>query len=343
MATEVIRQAIEDVVAGRDLGRGQAAEAMGAVMEGQATEAQIGAFLIALRMKGETVDEIVGCAEAMRERMLGVRCDDPNAIDTCGTGGDGAGTFNLSTAVAFVVAGAGATVAKHGNHGVSSRSGSADLLRKAGFTLDPPIERVERSLRDARFAFLYAPQFHPAVRHAVGPRREIGLRTIFNATGPLVNPARVRRQLLGVYDRRLVRPLAEALLALGSEAVMVVHGEDGLDEISPETATVVAEIRDGEIVDRVLHPEDAGLERHPVEALRGGTATENLDTLRGLLDGRADGALQDTVVLNAAAALTVAGIEDTLTHGAERARAAIAEGLAAEAFERAAAINRGAS
>lgn len=339
----MIRQAIEDVVAGRNLSREQAAVAMGAIMEGQATDAQIAAFLVALRMKGETVDEIVGCAEAMRERMLTVRCDDPLAIDTCGTGGDGAGTFNVSTAVAFVAAGAGATVAKHGNHGVSSRSGSADLLREAGFTLDPPLERVERSLRTARIAFLYAPQFHPAVRHAVGPRREIGLRTIFNATGPLVNPARVRRQVLGVYDRRLVRPLAEALLALGSEAVMVVHGEDGLDEISPETPTVVAEIRDGEIIDRVLCPEDAGLERHAVEGIRGGTARENLDTLRALLEGCADRALLDTVVLNAAAALTVAGVEAKLSDGAERARAAIADGRAAAVFERAAAINRGAS
>ena len=281
----MIRRAIDDVVAGRDLSREQAAEAMGVVMEGRATEAQIAALLVALRMKGETVDEIVGCAEAMRERMLAVRCDDPNAIDTCGTGGDGAGTFNLSTAVAFVATGAGATVAKHGNHGVSSRSGSADLLKEAGFVLGPPVERVERSLCDARIAFLYAPQFHPAVRHAAGPRREIGLRTIFNATGPLVNPAKVRRQLLGVYDRRLVRPVAEALLALGSEAVMVVHGEDGLDEISPETETMVAEIRDGEVIDGILRPEDAGLRRRSVADIRGGTPRENLDTLRVLLEG----------------------------------------------------------
>ncbi len=337
----MIREILAELAARHDLPRERAAAAMGEIVEGRATPAQIGAFLMALRVKGETVDEIVGCATALRARMRRIRSPDPATLDTCGTGGDGLGTFNLSTAVAFVAAGAGATVAKHGNHGVSSRCGSADLLARAGFALEAPPERIEQALARARVAFLYAPRFHPAVRHAVAPRRELGLRTVFNALGPLANPAGVRRQVLGVYDRALLTPLAHALRELGSEHVMVVHSVEGLDELSPAGETFVAELRNGRVTERVVAPEDAGLARRPLSAIAGGSAEENLAKLRALLEGRGEAALEDAVVLNAAAALVVAGRAGDLREGAILARRALRGGAAAEAFERARAIQGG--
>ncbi len=337
----MIREAIGRVVAGRSLGREEAASVMGAIMEGEATPAQVGAFLVALRMKGETVDEIVGCAEAVRRRLRPVFCADPAALDTCGTGGDGASTFNLSTAAAFVAAAAEATVAKHGNHGVSSRCGSADLLRAAGVELEAPLERVERSLAEARMAFLYAPLYNPAARHAAAPRREIGLRTIFNALGPLANPARVTRQVLGVYDASLVLPLATALRDLGAVRALVVHGTDGLDEISPAGETLAAEVRDGVVVERRLSPEDAGLPRWPVGAIRGGGPEENLGTLLELLEGRGSEALRDAVVLNAAAALWVADVAGGLAEGAAVARKVLDSGAPADVLRRVVSLSRG--
>ena len=336
-----LREILRRVVEGNDLGREEAAAAMGEVMEGRATAVQIGAFLVALRMKGETVPEIVGCAAAMRERAGRVRCDDPRAIDTCGTGGDGAETFNVSTAVAFVAAACGATVAKHGNHGVSSRCGSADVLEALGFDLAAPLPVVERSLAEHRIAFLYAPAYHPAVRHAVAPRREIGVRTVFNAIGPLANPAGVRRQVLGVYDARLVEPAARALGELGSERVLVVHGEDGLDEISGSGVTLAAEWRNGALRRLEIVPEEAGVERFDLRDLRGGAPAENARLLRDALEGRGSKAVVGAVVLNAAAALLVAGIAEDLRGGAELARGAIADGSAADLLRRAAAASRG--
>lgn len=337
----MIRDAIRKVVEGVHLTREEAAAAMGVVMDGDATPAQIGALLVALRMKGETVDEIVGCAEAMRARAAGIRCDEPAALDTCGTGGDGAGTFNVSTASAVVAAACGATVAKHGNHGVSSACGSADLLEAAGFDLRAPRTTVERALRVHGMAFLYAPLYHPAARHAAAPRRELGLRTLFNAVGPLANPARVRRQVVGVYDAGLVRPLAEALGALGAEHVLVVHGDDGLDEISPEATTRAAEWRAGRLTERTIAPEDAGLPRHPVAAIAGGGTAESLRRLREVLSGTAPAAYRDTVALNAGAALVVAGLVGDLREGASRAHAAMRDGSAATALVRAASASRG--
>lgn len=336
----MIREAIARLVAGTSLGRDQAASAMGDIMEGRATEAQIAAFLVALRMKGETVEEIVGCAEAVRQRMRPVRCPDPRALDTCGTGGDGASTFNLSTAAALVVAAAGVTVAKHGNHGVSSRCGSADLLRAAGVDLEASRDRVERSLAEARLAFLYAPLYNPAARHAAGPRREIGLRTVFNALGPLANPAGVRRQLLGVYDASLVVPIARALRDLGSERALVVHGEDGLDELSPAAETVAAEVRDGEVAELRLSPEEAGLRRWPLEAVRGGSPEDNLAALRALLRGEGSEALRDAVCLNAGAALWVAEAAGSLREGVALARERLASGAAEQTLARVVALSR---
>lgn len=336
-----IRGVIRRVVEGHDLTREEAAAAMGEVMGAEATPVQIGAFLVALRMKGETVEEIVGCAEAMRSRCLHVRCDDPRAVDTCGTGGDGAGTFNVSTAAAFVAAACGATVAKHGNHGVSSGCGSADVLEACGFDLRAPAALVERSLRDHRLAFLYAPAYHPALRHALAPRREIGVRTVFNAIGPLANPAGVRRQVLGIYDPRLIEPVARALGELGAEHVLVAHGAEGLDEISCAGATEVAEWREGTLRRFTLVPEDAGVARFPIEAIRGGDAARNARLLREVLSGGAPEPFVEVVALNAAAALRVAGIVGDFRDGATLARAAMRDGSAARTLARAAAASRG--
>jgi len=228
----MIKQALAKIVSGKDLSSIEAAEVMGEIMQGQATPAQIGAFLTALRMKGETSEEIAGCARAMRENAIEIKPDSSLLVDTCGTGGDGSGTFNISTTVAFVSAGAGLAVAKHGNRSVSSRCGSADLLQALGVNLDINPEQVARCIDEVGIGFLFAPKLHPAMKHALGPRQEIGLRTIFNILGPLSNPARARRQLLGVYDASLTELLAEVLLALGAEHAFVVHGADGLDELS---------------------------------------------------------------------------------------------------------------
>jgi anthranilate phosphoribosyltransferase len=336
-----IRGVIRRVVEGHDLTREEASAAMGEVMAGEATPVQIGAFLVALRMKGETAEEIVGCAEAMRARSLRVRCDDPRAIDTCGTGGDASGTFNVSTAVAFVAAACGATVAKHGNHGVSSACGSADVLEACGFDLRAPAPLVERSLVAHRVAFLYAPAYHPALRHALAPRREIGVRTVFNAIGPLANPAGVKRQVLGIYDPRLLEPVARALGELGAEHVLVVHGAGGLDEISCAGPTEVAEWRGGTMRRFTVVPEDAGVERFPLEAIRGGTPQENARRLREVLGGTAPEAYGEVVALNAAAALRVAGIAADLRDGADRARRAIRDGSALRALHAAASASRG--
>lgn len=337
----MIREAIGRLVARAALGREEAAAAMADIVEGRATDAQIAAFLVALRMKGETVEEIVGCAQAVRERLVRVRCPDPDALDTCGTGGDGLSTFNVSTAAAVVVAAAGLTVAKHGNHGVSSRCGSADLLRAAGVELEAPVERVERCLREARLAFLYAPLYNHGARRAAAPRREIGLRTVFNALGPLANPAGVRRQLVGVYDASLVVPIARALGELGCERGLVVHGADGLDEISPAADTIAAEVRNGQVEPRRLSPEAAGLRRWPLEAIRGGSPEDNLALFRALLGGRGSEALRDAVALNAGAALWVGGAAEGLREGVALAREVLASGRGEATFARVVALSRG--
>jgi anthranilate phosphoribosyltransferase len=311
----------------RDLSSGEMREAMAAIMEGRGTDAQIAAFLIGLRMKGETIDEIVGAAEAMREKARHLQTSRERVLDTCGTGGDGAGTFNISTVTALVASGAGAVVAKHGNYSVSSRCGSADLLEALGvdIRLSPP--DVERCLDEGGIAFLFAPLLHGAMKFAIGPRREIAVRTIFNILGPLTNPAGAKRQVVGVYDRALTRPIAEVLARLGAERAWVVHSEEGVDEITLGGRSFVAEVADGRVEERVVTAEDFGLSPVPLEEIRGGSPEKNAEIALSILEGREGGA-RSTVLANAAAAVTVAGIAGSLREGTALAAEAIDSGAA---------------
>ncbi len=328
----MIREAIAKLVKREDLTVEEAEAAMGVIMAGEATPAQIGAFLIALRMKGETIPEIVGCARAMRQAMQRVPYDGV-AVDTCGTGGDGARTFNLSTAAAFVVAGAGVPVAKHGNRAVSSPSGSADLLAALGAELALTPEQAARALREIGFAFLFAPAFHPAMKHAIGPRREIGVRTIFNLLGPLCNPAEVPYQVMGVFDPGWTEPLAEVLGALGSRRAFVVCGVGNVDEVTPAGPTRVAEYAEGRVCAWIFDPVDLGIPRAPIEALRGATPEENARRLRMLFQGGENGPLRAAVLLNAAFALWAAEQVEDLREGLARAEQALTSGAALAVLE----------
>ena len=318
---------------GETLSADEAEAAFTLIMGGDATPAQIGALLMAMRLRGETVAEITGATRAMRKRMTAIAAP-VGAIDVCGTGGDGAGTLNVSSAVTFVVAGCGVKVAKHGNRALSSRAGAADVLTALGVNVDAPMERLETILREAGAVFLFAPRHHPSMRHAAGPRVELGTRTIFNILGPLSNPARVRRQLTGVFSPAWTRPMAETLAELGHEAAWIVHGM-GLDELTVAGDNQVSELRDGSIHDLVVTPEDAGLARAPVAAIKGGDAAVNAKALLGLLQGET-GAYRDTVLLNAAAALIVAGRVGGLHASGSRA-GGLREGVA----EAARAIDQG--
>src|SRR5271166_90487 len=300
------------LAAGETLTDSDAEAAFDIIMSGEATPAQIGALLMAMRVRGETVPEITGAVRAMRARMTAVAAP-ADAIDVCGTGGDAAGTLNVSTAVTFVVAGCDVPVAKHGNRALSSRTGGADVLVALGVNVDVPLERLPDILRAANCAFLFAPRHHPSMRHAAGPRVELGTRTIFNLLGPLANPARVRRQLTGVFSPNWTRPMAETLAALGHDSAWVVHGM-GLDELTVAGPNHVTALREEEIRSFVVEPEDAGLPRSPIEAIRGGDLALNAGALRSLLQGSL-GAYRDTVLLNAAASLIVAGRADDLREG----------------------------
>lgn len=320
------------VVAGRDLTTERMGEAMRAIMTGQATPAQIGGFLVALRMKGETVSEITAATAVMRELATGVPIDDHLAehlVDTCGTGGDASKLFNVSTAAAFAVAAAGGHVAKHGNRSVSSSSGSADLLEAAGIAIDATPEQVAECVRRLGVGFMFAPAHHGAMKYAVGPRRELGVRTIFNIIGPLTNPAGARNQVMGVFNGHLCEPLAEVLQRLGSRHVMIVHGEDGLDELSINAPTRVAELRDGRIHSYKIAPEDVGLERGSLDALRVESAAESLAIVRDVLAGKPGIAL-DMVAFNAGAALYVCGQSADIARGVARARDVLYSGAAGE-------------
>jgi anthranilate phosphoribosyltransferase len=310
----------------RPLTRAEAETAFAILFAGDATPAQIGGFLMALRTRGETVEEYAAAATVMRARCLAVRAP-AGAIDIVGTGGDGKGTLNISTAAALVVAGAGVPVAKHGNRNLSSRSGAADALAALGLNVMVGPEVVERCLAEAGIGFMMAPMHHPATRHVAPIRLELGTRTIFNILGPLTNPAGVRRQLSGAFAADLIRPMAEVLGLLGAERAWVVHGGDGTDEISIAAPTEVAAWEDGGLRRFTLTPEMAGLPRHPFAAIRGGTPAENADALRALLDGAA-GAYRDAVLLNAAAALVIAGRARDLAEGAVRAAESIDSGAA---------------
>ena len=329
----MIQEAIKDLIAGADLGRARTRAAMDQIMSGQATDAQIGAFLVALRIKGETVDEIAGCAEVMREKATPIATTRPDLIDTCGTGGDDSGTFNISTAVAFVACGAGLAVAKHGNRSISSHCGSADVLAALGVNVEASPEKVGECIDEVGIGFLFAVALHGAMKHAIGPRRELATRTVFNVLGPLTNPAGAKRQLIGVYDGALTEALAGVLGQLGSERALVVHGSDGLDEITLTGPTQVSELRDGRVSTRQIDPRDFGLQLAPAEALQGGDAAYNARILREVLDGR-EGPRRDVVLINAAAAIAVGGRAEDTTAGLELARASIDSGRARQALDR---------
>ncbi len=326
MITQSIRRAMD----GHDLEREEMHEVFGHVMDGAASDVLKSALLVALRMKGETADEITGAAMAMRERVTPLDYADDkrdDLVDTCGTGGDGRGTFNISTVAALVAAGAGANVAKHGNRAVSSSCGSADVLSALGVYIDLDAPRMSDVLRRAGIAFLFAPKLHPAMAAVAGVRKELGVRTIFNVLGPLTNPAFARRQVLGVYAERLVEVVAQVLAALGARHALVVHSRDGLDEISISAATRVCEVRDGELRSYEVTPEELGLPRHPIEAVAGGDARENAAIARDVLNG-ANGARHDIVVANAGAALYVGGQAPSIRDGVALAKESIASGRA---------------
>jgi anthranilate phosphoribosyltransferase len=322
------RDAVGRVVAGHDLGREETEELFGLLMDGGLSDPLKAALLVALRMKVETPAEIAGAAAAMRRRVIAIPHRREGVVDTCGTGGDGRGTFNISTAAALVAAAAGVPVAKHGNRSVSSRSGSADVLAALGVAIEVEPETAAAALDQVGIAFLFAPRLHPAMREVMPVRRELGMRTIFNVLGPLTNPAGARRQVMGVYARELVERLARVLADLGAEHALVVHGEDGLDEITTTGQTWVAEVRDGEVRLAVVEPEALGLPRARLAELAGGTPEENAATMERVLGGER-GAIADVVAANAGAALYVAGRVAALAEGVAAAREVLASGAGA--------------
>ncbi len=322
-----MQQAIRAVTEGRNLTADDMTTVMRTIMTGEATASQIGGFLIGLRMKGETVDEVAAAAQVMRDLATRVKVTGENMVDTCGTGGDGASTFNISTAVAFVAAAAGAHVAKHGNRSVSSKSGSADVLETAGVNLDLTPAQVAQCVDKIGVGFLFAIKHHGAMKHAIGPRKEMGVRTIFNVLGPLTNPAGAPNQVLGVFSGAWVEPLAEVLKRLGSDHVMVVHADDGMDEISIGSATRVAELKDGAITTYTLLPEDFGMQRADVSALAVDSSEESLAMIKAVFSGES-GPAADIVVLNAGAAIYTSGISASLEEGVLLAREVIVNGKA---------------
>jgi anthranilate phosphoribosyltransferase len=323
----VIQGAISRLLDGHDLTRAESNEAMSEIMRGEATQAQIAGFLVALRAKGETADEIAGCAEAMREHVLQVRPKRTDLVDIVGTGGDGANTYNISTASALVAAGAGAAIAKHGNRAASSASGSADVLEALGFRLDLPPDRIERSIDDLGFGFLFAQAHHPAMKHAAPVRRELATRTVFNVLGPLTNPAGARALMLGVYSPELTRTLAAALVQLGATRAYVVHGAGGIDELSPCGPNLVCEVENGSVREYELDPAELGIEPCDPSELRGGDPETNARALRDVLGGAAGGH-RSAVLLNAAGGIAAAGHARDLREGLGFAREAVDSGAA---------------
>lgn len=323
----MIKEALAKIVSGNDLSRNEARGVMSEIMRGEATPAQIGSFLTGLRMKGETVEEIAGCAEAMRENAIPVKSRRNVLVDTCGTGGDSSGTFNISTTVAFVAAGAGLAMAKHGNRSISSKCGSADLLEALGVNIEINAEQIARCIDEIGIGFMFAPVHHPAMKHAMGPRKELGMRTIFNILGPLSNPAGAKRQLLGVYDPNLTEPMAKVLLALGSEEAFVVHGADGLDELSITGINRVSHLHNRHVVSYDLDPRELGLKKSTPDVLAGGTSQDNAAITRAIFNGE-KGPKRDIVLLNAAAALVAGSKADNLQEGLSLAAQSIDSGRA---------------
>ncbi|WP_372877537.1 anthranilate phosphoribosyltransferase [Pseudomonas sp.] len=331
-----IKEALNRVVSQLDLSTAEMQDVMREIMTGQCTDAQVGAFLMGLRMKSETIDEIVGAAQIMRELAAPVQIDAEHLVDTCGTGGDGMNIFNVSTAAALVVAAAGGRVAKHGNRAVSGKSGSADLLEAAGVNLNLTPEQVARCVESVGVGFMFAPAHHGAMKYAIGPRRELGLRTIFNMLGPMTNPAGVRHQVLGVFSKALCRPLAEVLQRLGSEHVLVVHAQDGLDEISLAAPTFVAELKDGVVSEYSIQPEDFGIKSQSLIGLTVDDAAQSLALIRDALTKRKGEQGQkaaDMIVLNAGAALYAADLASSLKEGVQLAHDALHTGLAWEKLQ----------
>ena len=341
-----IKAAIAHVVGGHELTGDEIAAVFGQIMDGETTPAQIGALLIALRMKGETPAEIAGAARAMRARAVPLRCPDADlGVDTCGTGGDGVGTVNVSTIAAVIAAAAGCCVAKHGNRALSSRSGSADVLEALGVKIDAAAPVVERCMRDARIGFAFAPAFHAATRHVGGPRKELGTRTVFNLLGPLTNPAQVKHQVVGVFDGRWCVPVATALGQLGARRAFVVHGAGGLDEVAVRGPTLVAEwnVAESQVHSREMRPRDFGLDEADPAELAGGDAAANAAVARDVLAGTdrtPTRAVRKAAVMEAALALVAVGLAETLEEGAARAAAAIDDGRARMTLERWAAISQ---
>ncbi|MDO9624211.1 MAG: anthranilate phosphoribosyltransferase [Pseudomonas sp.] len=331
-----IKEALDRVVNQLDLSTAEMQDVMREIMTGQCTDAQVGAFLMGLRMKSETIDEIVGAAQLMRELAAPVRINASHLVDTCGTGGDGMNIFNVSTAAAFVVAAAGGRVAKHGNRAVSGKSGSADLLEAAGVNLNLTPEQVARCVESVGVGFMFAPAHHGAMKYAIGPRRELGLRTLFNMLGPMTNPAGVKHQVLGVFSKALCRPLAEVLQRLGSEHVLVVHAQDGLDEISLAAPTFVAELKDGIVSEYIIQPEDFGIKSQSLIGLTVDDAEQSLALIRDALTKRKGEQGQkaaDMIVLNAGAALYACDLASSLKEGVQLAHDALHTGLAWEKLQ----------
>lgn len=336
----MIQQALARLLDGHDLSREEARGVMNTIMSGEATPAQIGGFLVALRLKGETADEIAGCAEAMREHVLRIRPRRDDLVDTAGTGGDGANTWNISTAAALVAAAAGAGVAKHGNRAASSATGAADVLEALGFELAPPPERIERSIDELGFGFLFAQAHHPAMRFAAPVRRELAARTVFNVLGPLTNPAGARAQVVGVYAPGIARTIADALVRLDARRAYVVHGAGGIDELSPTGPNLVCEVSGGDVREYELDPADLGVPRCEPAELRGGDPEANARALRAVLEGEETGGHLSAVLLNAAGAIAAAGHAADLREGLALARESIDSGAAGERLDRLIAFSR---
>ncbi len=328
----MIKEAISKVVEGNCLTQDEAESAMNEIMNGESTPSQIASFITALRMKGETVDEITGCARVMREKVTRIKTNADPLVDTCGTGGDSAHTFNISTVSALVASGAGLNIAKHGNRAVSSQSGSADVLKALGVNIEADADRVSRCIDEIGIGFLFAPLLHPAMKYAIGPRREIGIRTIFNILGPLTNPAGAQVQVLGVYDPRLTELVANVLKNLGSKHVFVVHGSDGLDEITITGKTYVTELKNNQLQSYTIEPGDFGISRADKSSLIGGSAEENAKIALAILGGE-KGPKRDIVLLNAAAAIVAGGKASDIKEGIKLAEESIDSGRAMQKLD----------
>ncbi len=323
---------LQKVVKGENLSLDEMEQAMEMIMEGKVTHSQLSGFLVALHMKGETVEEITASAKVMKEKATPISIESGELMDTCGTGGDAKGTFNISTAVAFILAAAGVVVAKHGNRSVSSKSGSADVLESLGINISLPPSSVERCLKEINIAFLFAQDFHKATKHAAVPRKELGIRTIFNVLGPLTNPANIKYQLMGIYDPKLVYPIAEVLNNLGVKRAMVVHGSEGIDEFSLSGKNKVAFLNEGKIEKLEISPEDLGLEKYSIQEIQGGSAEENKRIILNIFNGEM-GPKRDVVVLNSAAGLYVANKVNSLEEGITYAQEIIDSGKAMKKLE----------